>query len=114
MSLEGFDRYWFDVLQTGDFTVGSGQGEPSKYWVAEKFVPTNDLKVGCQKFHSAVRQFRTLQDHNVRQLLKKWCPAAVPARTMVNKAQVRGYDLPALAVARSSFEAALGGKVDWQ
>ena len=112
-SLEGFDRYWFEVLQTGDLS-GGGAGAISKPWDKNPFVGTAALRQNCERFHSAVRQFHTLQAQYISAGLKKWCPQAVSTRKVEHGNQVRGYNLPSLTVARQAFESGIGGQVDWQ
>lgn len=112
-SLQGFDRYWHEVLQAGDFYVG----DPSmiaKAWDQPCFISTSDLRSGCQQFHRSVRQFQTLQAQDIHASLQKLCPDARRDRTTsILGKQVRGYQLPALSVARETFAAAIGGHVDW-
>lgn len=112
-SLQGFDRYWHEVLQAGDFCVGDPSGF-TKVWDQPCFISTSDLRAGCQNFHKSVRQFQTLQEQDIHASLEKLCPDARRDRTTSpHGKQVRGFQLPELSVARGTFAAAIGGKVDW-
>ncbi len=109
-SLEGFDRYWYEVLETGSFGC-SGMSEEE--WNPARFIGTAILKAHGERFHGAVRRTHPLTEQDIGRALRKWCPAAVSNRRTDHGRQMRGYDLPSLAVARAAFEAALGGVVDW-
>jgi hypothetical protein len=112
-SLEGFDRYWFEVLCTGDLGATSAHGS-GRVWTDSVFVPTSMLVAGSRGFQQGVRQHQPLQSREISRALGKWCPEATSSRSTVHRQQVRGYQLPALQVARTSFEKAAGGQIIWQ
>jgi hypothetical protein len=111
-SLQGFDRYWHEVLQSGDFHPGSGCS-PCNPWDEPVFVSTSTLQRGWQEYAKGVRQFAPQQVRDIHQAMKRLCPAAKKDRPQVRNRQERGYQLPALSVARGTFAAAIGGHVDW-
>ena len=111
-SLNGFDRYWADVLKTADLSAGAPD-TVSKDWTVGTFVSTKKLHAGCMAHNKNGRTFSSLRDFDVSGALKKWCPSAVYGRPLISGVQERGYHLPPLSVARQSFELAIGGKVDW-
>jgi len=111
-SLEGFDRYWFEVLHSGDLHVGNPEEFPD-LWDDPDFVSTARLRARYQEFYRSFRQFQTLQAQDIRSSLRTFCPSAEYCRKLSGDKQLRGYDLPALKIARQEFEKHLGSKVDW-
>ena len=111
-SLQGFDRYWFEVLQSGNFNPGSGCS-PCDPWDGPVFVSTSTLQRGWQDYGKGVRQFAPQQERDIHQAMKRLCPAAKKDRQQVHSRQERGYQLPALSVARGTFAAAIGSHVVW-
>ncbi len=112
-SLQGFDRYWFEVLHSGDFNTASGDALP-KPWEGAVFIPTKTLIAGNHGFQKNVRRYEPMQAQDISTALEKWCPTATRKRTMQHREQAWGYTLPTLAVARRAFEKAIGGQLDWQ
>lgn len=114
-SLTGFARYWFEVLTTSDLS-GSDQGFDK--WEAERFIPTADLVRDYVAFDKGASRFRTVQQSQIVEELKKLCPSATSQRRTVNafgtnKEQRRGVMLPPIGVARHEFEGYLGCSCDW-
>ncbi len=109
-SLDGFDRYWHEVLQTGSFAPSCEYGEQ---WGVGRFIDTATLKTQCEQFHRPVKQHQPLTEQVTSAALKKWCPSSESNRRIYQGRQARGYDLPELDIARREFEAAIGAKVDW-
>jgi hypothetical protein len=111
-SLCGFTRFWFEVLQGGDFNPGS-DFEDTNPWRDPTFVSTTSLKAGWKTFEGSARQFRPRQECEIRDQLLRLCPSANHARSKRNGPQQRGYELPALPVARAEFEKFVGGSISW-
>ncbi len=111
-SLSGFDRYWFELLQSG--LVGSSIfPDPHGTWTAPCFISTSGLKSGLAGYEKGQRQYGPRQEREIHQALERLCPSAKVRRVMKNGVQQRGYQLPALAIARTEFETFLGGGVEW-
>jgi Family of unknown function (DUF5906) len=120
-SLQGFDRFWYEVLETG-YLNGTGKdfSPQDDEWSAPVFVPTNLLLDRYKDFNKTAQRHQTVQTAEVTTSVQRLCPSAQPDRQIwkqsgfANGSQKRGLKLPALAVARSEFELAIGGKVDWE
>jgi len=111
-SLSGFDRYWFEVLQTGCFWPGS-PGEPSKPWQDPRFVSTKTMLEGWKEYEKRTRHYTALQERDVHQALQRLCPSAKRDRQMNPTVLERGQQLPALPDARNEFAQFMGGKIKW-
>ena len=111
-SLSGFDRYWFEVLQTGGFNPGS-PGEPADPWQDARFVSTKTMLEGWKGYEKGTRVYTAPQERDVHDALKRLCPSAVGGRTTVRNCQQRGQQLPALPDARNEFAQFMGGKIKW-
>jgi hypothetical protein len=120
-SLQGFDRFWYEVLETG-YLNGTGKdfALQDDEWSASVFVPTSLLVGRYKEFNNTAQRHQTVQTAEVAAAIQKLCPSAQPDRQMWKPpgvstgSQKRGLKLPDLATARSEFERALGGKVDWE
>jgi hypothetical protein len=112
-SLSAFDRYWHEVLQTGEFDP-SGLIRPVNPWSTHEFVATRDLDKGYKNYSQSVRQFEPGQQSEIHERIAKVCPSATRGRQQLQGRPVRGYDLPALPAARAEFEQFMGGPVDWE
>lgn len=112
-SLSGFDRYWYEVLQSEDFG-SSVFPDPIGEWSAPCFVSTVGLKTGWQEYEKGQRHFGARQETEMHKAMKRLCPSAMPGRRKLNVGgQQRGYDMPSLLVARAEFARAIGGEVEW-
>jgi hypothetical protein len=111
-SLSGFDRYWFEVLQTGDFNPGS-PGEPMEPWQDPRFVSTKTLLEGWKGYEKGARLYTAPQERDVHQALKRLCPSAERDRQTKSKKPERGQQLPSLPDARNEFAQFMGGKIEW-
>lgn len=110
-SLTGFDRYWFEVLTTGDLSPSVA---PADHWKAPRFAASIALMAAYQTFGSAERYAGRFTDRDLGDSLKALCPSAEKGRHQIgNGPQQRGYDLPALAQARGEFEKAIGAVISW-
>ena len=112
-SLNGFDRYWHEVLQSGGFGP-SVYPEPSGEWSAPCFVSTAGLMSGWKDCEKGQRQFGARQERDMHKAIKRLCPSASGGRHKPKYGeQQRGYFLPTLTLARAEFACALGGEVAW-
>jgi len=113
-SLEGFDRFWYEVLLSGGFVTNGSYGVPDRtIWDTARFIGTERLREGCRYHFNGLKQYKTLTAQDIAHSLKKLCPEATPNRREAQGKQERGYDLPSLEVARRAFEGAIGGPIDW-
>lgn len=111
-SLSGFDRYWFEVLQTGDFNPGCS-GEPADAWQQARFVSTKKMLEGWKGYERGTRVYTAPQERDVHQALKRLCPSAKRYRQMNRNIPERGQQLPSLPDARNEFAQFMGGKIKW-
>jgi hypothetical protein len=111
-SLSGFDRYWFEVLQTGCFWPG-GRGEPMEPWEDRHFVSTKTLLAGLKEYEKGTRFYTAPQEREVHQALRRLCPSAERDRQMNRNILERGQQLPSLPDARDEFAQFMGGKIEW-
>ncbi len=110
-SLEGFDRFWFEVLFTGSLrgsrTIGSNEG-----WETNDFISTAELLENYKIFNKNSERYAPMQSRELKSRLERVCKSAVPARgSGLLHNQARGYKLPELKLARAEFESFLGGAV---
>jgi len=116
LSLDGFDRYWFEVLTTGDFNAGRINIDK---WVESVFIPTSRLVDKYRDFDRNAERHRTIQESHVSTAIRRLCPSAKPKRKMYQqhgvgpKQQKRGFQLPDIKQARSDFEAYVGCQIEW-
>ena len=119
-SLQGFDRYWFEVLGTGDLAADEGsEFRLASPWLDSKFVPTSKLMRCYKDYNKNAQRYEPFQSSELAARLQRLCPSAIYDRKMsevdghVASRQQRGYELPTLATARAEFEGFIGGKVQW-
>jgi hypothetical protein len=105
-SLNGFERYWYEVLQSG--MIGT-----FKEWDKPQFISTSTLIEKYKDYDKNAGRYSPIQQQHISSTLKTICPSAVPARKKILTAQERGYDLPDINIARGEFEAMLGTSVGW-
>jgi hypothetical protein len=82
-------------------------------WQEEVFINTKSLLAGWKELDRPTRQFGPQQERDVHSALERVCPSAVPSRKLEHGSQKRGFQLPALPVARAEFEHLMGGAVEW-
>jgi hypothetical protein len=111
-SLTGFDRYWYEVLQTGDFDPAR-RATVSNPWQEPCFVATKVLLEGWKEYEKGTRHYSARQEREVHQALKRLCPSAKQDRKTDSGEASRGKQLPALPDARLEFVEFLGGNIDW-
>jgi hypothetical protein len=119
-SLQGFDRYWFEVLGTGDLAADDGsEFRLASPWIDSKFVPTSKLMRCYTDYNKSAQRYEPFQSSELAARLQRLCPSAIYDRKVsevdghVASRQQRGYELPELATARAEFEGFIGGKIRW-
>ena len=110
-SLRGFERFWYEVLCTGDLYFADQY--VSQRWQDGMFIPTKSLTTAYENHAQKYRQYESIQSAEINKGLALWCPDARQDRKQINKEQQRGYQLPHIDLAKQNFEKAIGGKVDW-
>lgn len=112
LSLARFERYWFQLLWSGEF---SGLDSYEREWAGEVFVSTSDLELAATKSDSAANRYRPITPQEVAREITRLCPSATYDRKPLYRGSGlhRGYVLPALGTARTEFESAKGLKIDW-
>lgn len=112
-SLNGFERYWHEVLHVRTTEPGQS-GLPGQVWDQPIFVSTHSIIAAWQSYERGVRnQYQPRQERELHEALKRLCHSAKRRRKTTRQGQQRGYDLPALTVARGEFATFLGGEVTW-
>lgn len=114
-SLQGFERYWYEVLCFGN--VGATSSTEDE-WVGSIFISTNSLLEKYKNHHKNAERYQALQLTHITQVIKKVCPRAITGiREMVmhtfGQTQHRGIRLPALAEARADFAKFLEEDLTW-
>ena len=115
-SLKGFERYWYEVLVTKDFSDETFHG---RAWEEPIFMPTSDLTEMYKKFDRQAGRHESVQQGVASELIKKLCPSAEKATRRIDrgfqgKIQKRGFDLPNIETARKEFETHIGCAVSWE
>jgi hypothetical protein len=114
-SLAGFDRYWYEKLQSGD--LRDCDWHSRNPWTEPRFISTKDIIRGYEEYDKNAGRYHPVQSQQIASSLEKLCPSATPARTtsdsLGNKVQSRGYQLPSIGVARTEFEKIIGSKLQW-
>lgn len=114
-SLTGFERYWYEKLQSGD--LSDCECISNKLWTEPHFISTKNIIRGYEEYDKNAGRYHPVQSQQIASALEKLCPSATPARTTNdsygNKAQSRGYQLPSIGVARTEFEKIIGSKLQW-
>ena len=105
-SLGGFERYWYEVLQ-------SGMLDRSTEWDKPRFISTKYLTDYYKDYDKNAGRYSPIQQQHIASTLKSICPSALQARKKLLNIQERGYDLPDINVARKEFEMMLGTSVEW-
>jgi hypothetical protein len=119
-SLQGFDRYWFEVLGSADLAADGGfEHSVASPWLDSKFVPTSKLLRHYKDYNKSAQRFEPFQSSELAARLQRLCPSAICDRKtsevygQAASRQQRGYELPTLATARAEFEGFIGGKMQW-
>ena len=114
-SLKGFERFWFEVLCSANFTGReiSAYELGSKEWEESIFIPTAELISNYKFFDTQSTKYGTVQTKYVRELITKMCPSAVHKRKETSGTQNRGFDLPCIETARDEFASYVGCHIRW-
>lgn len=118
-SLQGFERFWFEVLLAGNFSGSDKQVGYSGDWNVATFVPTSSLVDHYKEYNKQAQRYQTVQSTDVTTEVHRLCPSAKPQRQLfkhpghTSTSQRRGLQLPNIATARREFESAMGGSVPW-
>lgn len=120
MSLEGFDRYLYEVLLTGSLSGADGDSPVDPCgWNKEVFVATTALMFHYKEFDKQAQRYRPIQSNQVGRALQRLIPSTklgcrtTQAGGTAKAEQKRGFTLPDLATARREFAAAIGGDLTW-
>lgn len=105
-SLSGFERYWYEVLQSGTI-------DRLTEWDKPRFISTKYLTDYYKEYDKNAGRYKPIQQQHIASTLKSICPSAIQARKKLNNIQERGYDLPDIKLARKEFEMMLGTSVEW-
>ena len=115
-SLQGFERFWFEVLCTGDL---KGIGNASNPWVTSIFVPSIELVGNYKEYNKAAEKYQPLQASQIQESINRVCPSAITgvresvADWLKNLHQRRGIRLPSLNDARTDFSTYIGESLVW-
>ena len=115
-SLDGFERFWLEVLETGKFRVKSTYGSISTTdWEDPIFIGTQAI-IDCYSYYDKnASRYEPLQTQKISAALKKICPSAQNDRTTSSSGnQERGYRLPSISIAKKEFEEAIKTSIDWE
>ena len=115
-SLQGFERYWYEVLCVGNFSLTDAR---DCIWGPSIFIPTKDLMEKYKEHNKNAERYQTLQASQIKAKLEVLCPSAdVSAREKVldhrGGTTVRGARVPNLSVARTEFADYLGEALIWE
>lgn len=121
-SLQGVERYWYEVLASGDLDGGSGSSvhmAGDSEWTQSVFVPTAELVSRYKNFNKNAQRHQTVQSAEVSESIRRLCSSARVGRQICKRghiatpSQQRGLILPDLATARADFERVMRSKVQW-
>jgi hypothetical protein len=121
MSLQGFERYWYEVLIIGSLTgCGMVNGFDPAEWDVSIFVPTTTILCHYTSFNKNAQRHQTVQSQHLGEALRRLCPSAQSDRQEIkdygganNGKRVRGFQLPDLDMARREFAAAMKIEIAW-
>ena len=111
-SLNGFPRYWYDVLSMRMLNVKSDVFLDED-WEEGHFVSSSKLYQCYQNYFNRSVQYETRQFYEVTEGIKDCCPSAISQRKLLNGSQKRGFLLPEITKAREDFESKVGSKIKW-
>ena len=112
-SLQGFERYWYEVLTTGN---KSGKSGWSHDWSSRVFMPTGELLEAYRNHQKNAEKYQTVQESQILQRIKTICPSAVTGVRDKDRYENvrRGIRVPSLEVARKEFADYLGEALTWE
>ena len=114
-SLEGFERFWLEVLETGKFRIKSTYGSIfDTDWEDPIFIGTQSIIDSYSYYDKNANRFEALQTQKISTSLTKICPSAKNDRiTNTSGKQERGYQLPSIFISRKEFEQAIKTPIRW-
>lgn len=116
-SLQGFERFWYEVLTSADLDGGSCGSDT---WTADVFVSTSSLLSSYRDFDKNAQRHHTVQEAQVADTIRRICPSAKRGRETVGtqsphaQRQRRGFRFPAIKIARDEFSTYLGCDLGWE
>jgi len=116
-SLQGFERFWYEVLTSADLAGGSCGSDT---WTADVFVSTSSLLSSYRDFDKNAQRHHTVQEAQVADTIRRICPSAKRGRETVGpkslhaQRQRRGFRFPAIEIARDEFSTYLGCDLGWE
>ena len=111
-SLHGVKRYFYDVLQAGQFDYGDYVKVDT--WDAPIQVATKDLIGAFRTFDKTAERHRPIVDAEFVPEVKKIFPSATSKRWKVRGEQIRGIAFPSLERAREEFTRHIGFDLEWE
>ena len=115
-SLDGFERYWLEVLETGKIrTKPLGiYSSCETEWEESIFISTQYILDSYSHYDKNASRYEPLQTQKIAATLQKICPSAksIRIKNSLGK-QERGYQLPSINLARSEFESAIKIQINW-
>ena len=115
-SLDGFERFWLEVLETGKFrTKPMGVYSSSETdWDDSIFVSTELITDCYSHYDKNASRYKPIQTQKIAKTLQKICPSAESKRLQNSLGkQERGYQLPSITLARTEFESAIKTQINW-
>ena len=115
-SLQGFERYWYEVLCTGNFSLTDSRDYK---WGPSTFIATKDLMDKYKEHNKNAERYQTLQASQIKAKVAALCPSAKvgireKSRDHRGETQVRGARVPTLDLARKEFSDYLGEALTWE
>ena len=118
-SLQGIERFWYEILVTENIAAQVNQFEEGLHWSTPMFVPSTALSRYYREFNKNAQRFQTVQVTDLVTNIRRLCPSVQQTRQLHQasgnaiKTQKRGLLLPDIAIARAEFESIMGGIVPW-
>jgi hypothetical protein len=116
-SLDGFERFWLEVLEIGKFRskpLGIYSSSETD-WDGSIFISTQVIMDCYSHYDKNANRYEPLQAQKISRALKKICPSAKSCRITNTSGKVeRGYQLPLISIARNEFASAIKTKIDWE
>jgi len=115
-SLDGFERFWLEVLEMGKFRskpLGIYSSSESD-WDNSIFISTQVIMDCYSHYDKNANRYEPIQAQKISRELKKICPSAKSCRIANSSGKVeRGYQLPLISIARTEFESSIKTKINW-
>jgi hypothetical protein len=115
-SLDGFERFWLEVLETGKFrTKPLGIYSSSENdWENSIFISTQTIMDCYSYYDKNANRYGPVQTQKIAKTLQKICPSSKPDRIKNTSGKFeRGYQLPLISIAKTEFESAIKTKINW-